>query len=301
MASLGDLSRKLRVVFGTLAFSFVVYAAHDLSTRWDASRVDVDWRMLLVGTLLAGLAMLIQLTAWRALIRSLTGKKMPGPASAKLYLDSQMARYTPGKLGLAVVRVAGADKVGVAPAIMGSALFAEVLSWLGAGTLVGGVASYLVPERAGVAAVFSAGSLLVAAGAVVVLILLTTLDRRRLPEAIRTLGKIEGSGPLVPLSVPLWHVLHFLVWTACGAAVAAAVGASPLEALMSGGLLCLAIVGGFLALLAPAGAGVREAILAAGLAPSIGAKAALAVGLLARVASLLSDVVLWGLFRLRGR
>jgi uncharacterized membrane protein YbhN (UPF0104 family) len=53
-----------------------------------------------------------------------------------------------------------------------------------------------------------------------------------------------------------------------------------------------------LAFLAPAGAGVREAGGAAGLAPVLGASNTVAVIIHARFVSLLADVLLWALFRL---
>jgi uncharacterized membrane protein len=56
-----------------------------------------------------------------------------------------------------------------------------------------------------------------------------------------------------------------------------------------------------LALLAPAGAGVREVIIAYALAPLWGPAMALSFGLLARAVSLLSDVLLWLSFRFTPR
>jgi hypothetical protein len=132
-----------------------------------------------------------------------------------------------------------------------------------------------------------------------VLVILSTVDRSAYPEKLRSVLGSEVRGPLVPARVPLWHAAHFSVWIACGALVGRSVGAPWDVSLLIGGLLCVALVGGFVALLAPAGAGVREAILALGATPFLGPSAGVAVGVLARVVSLVSDVLLFVWFRWR--
>jgi uncharacterized membrane protein YbhN (UPF0104 family) len=59
------------------------------------------------------------------------------------------------------------------------------------------------------------------------------------------------------------------------------------------GLFILAPIAGFLAMVAPGGLGVREAILSFALSPSMGPSKALAVALLARGAYILSEIVAW--------
>jgi uncharacterized membrane protein YbhN (UPF0104 family) len=127
------------------------------------------------------------------------------------------------------------------------------------------------------------------------------VDRRRLPKALRRQLLLDGQGALIPWSVPLAHVVHWLAWAAHGALLALALGQSPPVALSVGGVTCLAIVLGFVALLAPAGAGVREAVIGVGAAPWLGAPAAVALSVLARGASLVADVGLWLLVRSWGR
>jgi hypothetical protein len=211
-----------------------------------------------------------------------------------------MARYTPGKVGLAVVRITGAESVGVPPRVMGTALLVELVSWCGVGTLIGGLVIGIYGRGTRVGGAFSVGSLVLAACSALGLVVLMSVDRDRLPQRVRSLFG-EGKGPIVPLGVPSWHVVHFLSWTVAGVFVALSIEASLTDAIIIGGLLCVAIVGGFLALLAPAGAGVREAVMALGAAPLVGPAASLAVGILSRVVSMLSDVLLFVYFRFKAR
>lgn len=296
----GAVKRTLRPIMATVALIFVLFAGWDLWERWDGSGVKFHFAPLWGALLFASLAMWFQLCAWRSLIRSWTKKKMHGALSAKLYLDSQMARYTPGKVGLAVVRISGAESVGVAPRVMTTALLVELVSWCGVGTLIGGLVIGIYGSGTEVGRAFPIASALLAACSALGLVVLMTVDRARLPTKVReSFG--EGKGPIIPLAMPGWHLAHFVSWTICGALVGLSVQASLSDAIVIGGLLCVAIVGGFVALLAPAGAGVREAVMALGAAPLVGPAASVAVGILSRVVSLLSDVLLFFFFRLRAR
>jgi uncharacterized membrane protein YbhN (UPF0104 family) len=63
----------------------------------------------------------------------------------------------------------------------------------------------------------------------------------------------------------------------------------------------LASVAGFVVLAAPAGLGVREAALIAGLAPSIGAAAAVGAAVFSRVLWLVTELSTWILTRTLAR
>ncbi len=67
---------------------------------------------------------------------------------------------------------------------------------------------------------------------------------------------------------------------------------TPSAFLLCAGLYALAWCAGFLAFVAPAGAGVREAVLVVGLAPFVPAGGALVVALLSRVVATLADAIL---------
>jgi uncharacterized membrane protein YbhN (UPF0104 family) len=112
---------------------------------------------------------------------------------------------------------------------------------------------------------------------------------------------LVGRGSMVPPRVPLTQLGYWLAWALHGVLVLVAfrVGFEP--ALGVSGLFALAPVAGFLALAAPAGVGVREAVLAVGLLPLLGAPGALGAMLLSRACSFVADFALWIAWLAAGR
>ncbi len=51
-------------------------------------------------------------------------------------MSGQLARYTPGKVGLPMVRIAGAAKLGVSAHLIAASVGLEVAAWIGVGSLV---------------------------------------------------------------------------------------------------------------------------------------------------------------------
>lgn len=293
--------RLLRFALNVIAIVFVVLAVSDLWQRWDSVDVDVDFLWVLVAFVWSSVAMFAQFLSFRALIHGLTARPMPWIASAKLYMDSQLARYTPGKIGLPAVRIAGAASVGVSSQVMATSLAAELLSWCAVGVAGGAsLLTFLSMGRAdlhfdggGFSLPLSSFALVIALCCTIALAGLVIVDKTLYPTWLSRLLAAQGAGPLVPPQVPLCHVAHFASWVMCGVALALALG-RPLESgLWAGAALCLSLVAGFLALLAPAGAGVREVVLSYCMAPIWGPSLALSFSILARAVSLLSDVAMW--------
>ncbi|HEY6079570.1 MAG TPA: hypothetical protein VIW29_12235, partial [Polyangiaceae bacterium] len=109
--------------------------------------------------------------------------------------------------------------------------------------------------------------------------------------------ELEGSGPLVPPALPLMHAGYWLTWALHGYLTSRAIHAPPDVALDSMGFYVLAPVMGFLALAAPGGLGVREAVVSIALARTVGPAAALYAALLSRGTSVLVDFGTWMIFR----
>src|SRR5690606_35011158 len=131
------VKRVLRPVLVTVALGFIVLAILDLRRRWESSSVRFE-PMWALGALVPALfAPWLQGQAWIRLIEHLSGTSVPRQAAFELYLDSQLARYTPGKLGLPAVRLAGADRLGVSVRIVGASILVELVSWLVSGGIVG--------------------------------------------------------------------------------------------------------------------------------------------------------------------
>jgi hypothetical protein len=286
--------KRLKPLFMLVAFGFVLYSAWDLSRRWQRSQVSLDLPWALASVLPLGLGCLIQGRGWIALIERMAARRVPRGPALSLYMDSQLARYTPGMVGLPVVRMAGAARLGVPALAIGSSVGLEMLSWTAVGGALGFASLFALPSRSGLTALLGAWAVPIVLGFALGVILLSFVDRARLPSFVLRVLKVTGTGPLVPPSLPLAHLAYWLTWAAHGYLLTRAFGAAPSLALSTSGLYALATVGGFVALAAPAGVGVREAILSVSLAPALGSAPALAVAVASRAASLCADLLVWG-------
>jgi glycosyltransferase 2 family protein len=228
------------------------------------------------------------------LLSRMSGVKIPLMPAMALHVESQAARYTPGKVGLPLVRMLGASRLGTTSRIAGSSVLIEVLCFVA----TGGVCGPLVLIASGdmlsrVTDALGSVGVLALAGFVLALLVLLLVDRRHLPQKVRDLLQLEGSGPLVPPALPLMHAAYWLTWAAHGYCTSRAIGAPVEVSLGSMGFYILSPVMGFLALAAPGGLGVREAVLSIALAPATGAAPALYAALLSRGTSVIIDAAVW--------
>lgn len=292
------LKAVLRPIMGVLAAVFVGVAIWDLKRRWQPGVVEVDYGLaalsmlpLCVGCVLLGLG-------WVWLLSRMSGVKVPVLPAMAIHLESQAARYTPGKVGLPLVRMLGAEKLGTTSRVAGSSVFIEVLCFVATGGVLGPLVLVLSGDLLGrLTEALGALGLLVLAGFVVALLVLLLLDRRHLPQKALDLLKLEGAGPLVPAVLPLIHAGYWLTWAAHGYLTSRAVHAPVDVALSSMGFYVLAPVMGFLALAAPGGLGVREAVVSIALSASVGPAAALYAALISRGTSVIVDFGVWMAFR----
>ena len=280
-----------------IALLFVAYSAWDLGHRWQKTRVSLDLPWALASVLPLGLGCLIQGRGWIALIERMTARAVPRGPALSLYMDSQLARYTPGMVGLPFVRMAGAARLGVSALSIGSSVGLEMLSWTAVGGGVGFASLFWLPTRSGLTALLGAWAIPLVLGFASIVIVLSCVDRTRLPAFVVRALKVEGAGPLVPFSLLFAHILYWATWAAHGFLLTRAFGAASGIALSTSGLYALATVGGFVALAAPAGVGIREAILSVSLAPAVGSAPALAIAVASRAASLCADVIAWSVLK----
>ena len=291
------LKKRLGPLFMTIALLFVAYSAWDLAHRWQKTQVVLDLPWALASIVPLGLGCLIQGRGWIALIERMTTRRVPRGPALSLYMDSQLARYTPGMVGLPFVRMAGAARLGVSAVSVGSSVGLEMLSWTAVGGGIGFASLLWLPASGGLTALLGAWAIPIVLGFAAIVILLSCIARNRLPAFVVRVLKVDGVGPLVPLSLPVSHVFYWLSWAAHGFLLTRAFGAAPGIALSTSGLYALATVGGFVALAAPAGVGVREAILSISLAPAVGSAPALAIAVASRAASLVADVIAWAVLK----
>lgn len=292
------LKAVLRPVMGLLAAVFVGVAIWDLKRRWQPGEVHVDYWLAALSMLPLAAGCIFLGLGWVWLMSRMSGVKIPVFPAMAIHLESQAARYTPGKVGLPLVRMLGAERLGTTSRIAASSVFIEVLCFVA----TGGVSGFLVLLATGgmlsrITEVLGVIGLVVLLGFVVALALLMLVDRRVIPQKARDLLQIDGTGPLVPFGLPFIHAGYWFTWAVHGYLTSRAVHAPTDVSWGSMGFYVLAPVMGFLALAAPGGLGVREAVVSIALSSAIGPAAALYAALLSRGTSVIVDFGVWMAFR----
>lgn len=288
------IKRWLRPLMLVITAAFVVWTAIDLSARWESRRISVDFGLLALSLAPVLLGALLQGAAWLLLVERMAHQSVPRATAFSLYFESQLARYTPGKVGLPLVRMAGAPRLGLSRRLVGLSVLVEMLSWTATGAALGflllAVAGAPNEGVGGLAGNLAPALLALSVASALALV---AIDRQRIPQKLRTNLGIEGQGPLAPLRLPLLQLVYWATWAVHGYFLARALGASAAGALSTMGFSPLANVLGFVALAAPAGVGVREAVLLAGLSPILGGPGAVGAAVLSRVVSLVADIATW--------
>ncbi|MGC4094459.1 MAG: lysylphosphatidylglycerol synthase domain-containing protein [Polyangiaceae bacterium] len=292
------IKRWLRPLMWLFTAAFVAWTAIDLGRRWNGRSVSLDPIWLVLSLLPVLLGAFLQGVGWVALVERMAGTRVPRGRALSLYFASQLARYTPGKVGLPIVRMNGAPELGLSRRLVGVSVLVEMLSWTATGSCVGFALLALarVPSDGLGALAGDLATPLLAASLLLVFVLVA-VDRRHVPEKLRRTLGLEGEGALVPLRLPAWQLSYWLTWAAHGYCLARSLGAQSHEAAATMGFSPLANVLGFVALAAPAGVGVREAVLVAGLGPIIGSASAIGAAVVSRVVSLVADLGTWALAR----
>lgn len=274
----------------------------DLSSlrELDTLTVNISLVPLLGSVLVLGVGYGVSASLWGRMVRELGGPRLPPRTSVPLFLVANLGRYVPGK----VLQIAGltllARRVGVSgPVAAGAAVLGQGVALLGA-TLVG-LAAFFSPALDRDLRVW--GWL----GLAAVAVFLAGSGVPGVSRRIRSLWfRLAGAEPPVPASEGIdglgfglrWTVLYTLNWALYAVAFwllfLGVVGWQPF--LYVGPAFAAAYVGGYLALFAPAGVGVREGLLAAFLAPVLEPEGALALALVARLWTTAVEVVPAGVF-----
>ncbi|HWB71663.1 MAG TPA: lysylphosphatidylglycerol synthase domain-containing protein [Egibacteraceae bacterium] len=283
MSSGGRPRRVLRMLWLALAAAAVAAAAAD---QWEevgpalgalsVGRLAVSSAAAVVGVGASGLL-------WRALLGGLGWPLALAPA-ARVFFVGQLGKYLPGGLWPAVAQMELGRDVAVPRRVSAAAVALFLWVHLLTGVAVAAVALPL----AGVAA--PAWSLL----AVPCLALVAPGVLGRALSALQHLAR-RPTLPVLPdapavLGAACWALA---MWSAYGAHLLALVAASDLSLLHATGAFAAAWGAGFVVLVAPAGAGVREAALVALLSPAMPTGAALAAALASRLLLTAADA-LWG-------
>jgi glycosyltransferase 2 family protein len=281
-------------VLAVLCLGFFVYA---LDKHWSGIR-DIPLGTQVYGGMVAALALycatyLTGAKSWQLVLHSL-GNRLDYRESLGILTISQFAKYLPGNIGHHLGRVLLARRAGIRTDAAITSVGLDTVLAVSAAAFCASGALQLLPEistRYGfaigrnVAIVLAVGA--IAAGIAVAF----PAPRSHLAQALRHCRSLVARGNR-GRSAMAWfqYVINFALGAAALGCISAAFTSQPLLALPSLiGVYALAWLVGFLVPGAPAGLGVREALLVLGLSPLLGQDAATATTALFRVVTVAGD------------
>ncbi|CAN5330956.1 hypothetical protein BH24ACT10_BH24ACT10_14950 [soil metagenome] len=284
------LGRVARAGFLVLAVALLLgYLWVDREQAADAVRaVGAGYAAASLAAVLVGL--LASMSVWRALLADL-GTELSLRAAFHVFFFGQLGKYVPGS----VFAVAAQMELGRAQGASRSRVATASLVFMGVGLAVGLlVATVTLPltspealRQFGWALLALPLGLAVLAPPVLTRVVGVFLRLLRRPPLERPLTA-RRVGAATGWALVMWLAYGLHLWLLVRPQGADAGG----DLLLATGGYALAWTAGFLIVLAPAGAGVREVALVAALAPVVDRPAALAVALLSRVLMTLGDLLL---------
>ena len=267
-------SRVTLVAQWLIAAVVIGFASRELARQWRdvapaLQGLRLDWTRILASGILVVATYLILVEAWRATLR-VWSESLPFSAAMRIWFVSNLGKYVPGKVWQIAAMGAMAQKRGVSPAAaVGSSLIVNLVSVIAGFAVIAvtaaGRAGAVVGMRAsGARSVeLTVVAIAIAGGAALLLAPVAV------PRLVMLAGRVTGRSITIP-QIParaIWvaAVSTIASWLLYGMAFFLfAHGVSPRAtgnavsyiAVYTGSYLA-----GYLALFAPGGVGVREAVL----------------------------------------
>ena len=282
-AARSPAARLVQVLGIALSVGGLAFVVRAIAVRWDGIRGDVAG--LSAGWLLGGLAaaaagMTLIAVRWRASVRLAGGELDPADALA-LYFRGEVAKYVPGGVWAVVGRAELARRRGLPWRVAYASVTLSLLAlYAGAAATAAALAPAVLGYSAWGWALWVGGTVLLA-GALLGGGLAEVTSRPALA------GRMVLPGPgrrarLVVGYVPAWLLIGAATWCVARSLAGEAPFAKVLFA------TAVSWLAGFLAVPAPGGIGVREAVFVAVLGPLPGDVTA-AVAVLARLVFMVTD------------
>jgi hypothetical protein len=259
-----------------IAAVVIAFAARELARQWQdvapALRgVRVDWLRILGSGALVATTYLILVEAWRATLR-VWSESLPFGTSARIWFVSNLGKYVPGKVWQIAAMGAMAQKSGVsATAAIGSSLVVNLVSVVAGFAVIALTAAGKIGAAVGSQSSNANGDTakLAVVGIAVVGAVALALAPIAVPRLATLAGRVSGR----PIAIP--RVPPSAIWIASAATVASwllygiafslfAHGVSPRATGNASSYIAVytgSYLAGYLALFAPGGVGVREAVL----------------------------------------
>ena len=286
------LMRIARVAFGLIAAGFIVLA---VAQRWQEiwTQLGNIPTLALVGATaaIAG-AVFADVMTWRAVLADL-GSPLPLRPAARVMLLGQLGKYVPGRLWSVVAQMELANDLGVPRRRSATAGLVFNALGLGLGLLL---ALVTLPALLAARDVSPWITALVVVGPLGLVFLAPPMLTRLTNFGLRVLRRSPLEHPFTWPGVfrasgwglVMWMLMGLHIWI-----LGVGLGADPLAfALPALGCFAVAWSLGSLFILAPAGAGVRDVLIAVILVPALpgGSSAALTIALVSRLISVVVDV-----------
>jgi hypothetical protein len=265
-------ARRVRLVahvllLGGLAFILVRLRSVLHDSNIHLTQAGWGW---LAGAVVLGVAAVIGSSLiWLVILRKL-GLPVPWPTAA-IYLQAQLGKYIPGTVWQYASRGAMARAHGLSVGAVVRSLPIE----LAATICAGGAFAFLALGWWGAIAV---AAVIVFAGGVG-----TNLGEGRIARRV--------TAQVIPLYAATWPVIGVSFWMTARAFL----HVSPSDLALYTGAFAVAWIVGLVAIYAPGGIGVREAMLVAVLGPRIGSAEALLIAAASRIVFTLADLIAAGL------
>jgi hypothetical protein len=265
-------AKRVRVAAQFLLLAAIVFVVFRVRSLWHGGHIEiarVDWGALGGAVVLAAAGTAAGAWIWLAVLRGL-GVETERRWTA-VFFQAQLGKYIPGSVWQYAGRAAVARAYGIPVRPVGVSLPVE----FAASALAGGSMAGFLLGWWGV----------VLTGAVAVLLIACErLVRSRWPVAVASIRATL-------LYLPAWLLLGTSFWLCARGLVAAPAR----DLTLYTGSFAVAWLAGLLAVYAPGGLGVREAVLVALLSRRIGAADALVVAAASRLILILVDVALAGI------
>ncbi|MFD6139807.1 lysylphosphatidylglycerol synthase domain-containing protein [Promicromonospora sp. NPDC060271] len=287
--------RSRWVRWGFLAVALGLAVWYVLGNREALARAatDLSGTEVVLVVVLGVLYVWCTLLAWRVVLADL-GSPLSLRSAVAVFGVSQLGKYVPGGVWNVVAAAEVGAGHGVPRSRSAASMLVAVAVSVASGAAVGAVALPFVSAGA-----LGAWSWVVWAAPAVVLVLAPPVLNRLIGTAVRLTGRAAPERPMTwgglaraaAWSVAGWLVAGLQLWVLCtGLGLPLTVRTFALAA----GGWALAWTAGFLFVVAPAGAGVRELVLAAVLAGALPAPAAALAVLVSRVVLTLVDLAFAG-------
>jgi hypothetical protein len=300
---LGRRSRRrpLRTAVQALVMAaFVAFIAYAVAKRWDSVR-DYAGRLSIAATGLSMVAVLgavwCSFLCWRAVLADF-GSRVPVSGGMRIFFVGQLGKYLPGKLWPILTQTRLGAQYGVPRRASGAAAGVFMLLVLGTGLVIGVATLPFLGAKAFDRYWWALAVLPAALVAMHPAVLnwglglaLRAIRRDPMPQPL----SVRGTARAAFWCLPMWALFGLHTW-----ALALDLGGGGLPLLLrSTGVFAASWSIGFMLLVAPAGAGPREAAFIVLLGTTLPTAQATVIALVSRLLITVGDVA-WGVLAFLG-